>query len=98
MMYVVQQHFHGMKSAEKDARLDADLRTMYAGKQFGIRYQPQWIEAIYQLLIKKRSNIQFGVAVQFRYACPVIRSPEATELFVETWKALSPLADFVLRD
>lgn len=99
MMYVTQRHFRSQRSAgETDARLDADLRTSFAGKQQGIRYQPQWIEAIYQVLIKKRSNIQFGVDVQFRYTCPVIRSPEATELFVETWKALSPLVGFVLHD
>jgi hypothetical protein len=59
--------------------------------------QPQWLEAIYDILIKKRSNIQFGIEVQFRYSCPRIRSRDAAALFADTWIALSPLIDFVLK-
>lgn len=99
MIYVTQRHFRTQKSpAEVDARLEADMRTAFPGKELNIRYQPQWIDAIYDVLVKKRSNIQFGVDVQFQYTCRRIRSPEAAELVADSWVALSPLIDFVLRD
>lgn len=99
MIYAAQQHFRSQRSkGELDARLDADLRSAIRGTQAGVKYQPQWIEAIYHLLVNKRSNIQFGVDVQFQYSCPVVRSAKAATLFADTWKALSPLVNFVLED
>ncbi|UUO05342.1 hypothetical protein M4951_18410 [Blastopirellula sp. J2-11] len=97
MIYVTQRHYRSQRSiAEIDARLDADLRTAFRGNQSGVKYQPQWVEAIYQLLINKRSNIQLGVDVQFSYSCPIVRSAKAVSLFADTWKAISPLINFVL--
>jgi hypothetical protein len=99
MMYVTQRHFRSMNSpGVTDARLEADLRTAFSEMQSGIRHQPQWIEAIYDILAHKRSNIQFGVDVQFSYDCPVVQSPECADLFADTWKALSPLLDFALKE
>ena len=96
MIYITQRHFRSQNSpAEVDARLEADLRTAF-NSHVGIRHQPQWLEAIYNILVKKRSNIQFGVEVQFRYTCPRIQSPEAASLFAESWIALKPLIDFVV--
>jgi hypothetical protein len=99
LIYATQRHFKSQKStAEVDARLDADLRTAFLSRTSGVRVQPQWLEAIYNILIKKRSNIQFGIEVQFRYSCTRIRSREAAELFADSWIALLPLIDFVLKD
>lgn len=98
-IYVTQRHYRSQRSnAEVDASLNADLRTAVRGASLEVKYQPQWIKAIYELLVKKRSNIQLGVEMEFDYACPIIRSPQATDLFAESWKALSPLIDFVLKD
>jgi hypothetical protein len=99
MIYATQRHFPSRTSpGVTDGRLDADLRTAFPQPRSGIRHQPQWIEAIYNILISKRSNIQFGVEVHFRYDCPVVQSPECAELFVDTWRALSPLLDFALKE
>jgi hypothetical protein len=98
MMYATQRHFKSQRSpGETDARLDADLRTavMHSGDR--IRYQPQWLAAIYKLLVERRSNIQFGCDVQFSYDCKIIRSSAALDLFADTWKALWPLAEFTLQ-
>ena len=97
MIYVTQRHFHTQRAnAEVDARLDADLRTAVRRNNSGVKYQPQWIGAIYDVLVNKQSNIQFGVEVVFRYSCPVVRSPNAATLFADSWTALSPVVDFVL--
>lgn len=99
MIYATQRHHLGQKSpAVVDARLETDLRTACRTSSSKVRYQPEWVAAIYELLVHKRSNIQFGVEVQFKYTCPVVQSREAEDLFAETWKALLPLVDFVLED
>lgn len=99
IIYATQRHFLSQRSpSETDARLDADLRTAIQRQQGRIRYQPQWIEAIYELLVNKKSNIQFGMEVRIGYACPLIRSPKAADVFADSWKAFSPLIDFVLQD
>lgn len=43
--------------AEVDARLDADLRTAIPGVFAGVKYQPERLETIHQLLVNKRSNL-----------------------------------------
>jgi hypothetical protein len=97
MIYVTQRHYASQNSmAEVDGRLESDLRTACSSTKSKVRYQPEWVAAIYQLLTNKRSNIQFGVDVQFNYKCPVVQSREAVDLFAGTWKALFPLVDFVL--
>ncbi len=58
----------------------------------------QWVRAIYEVMTQKRSNIQLGIEVQFSYQCPVVRSPKAIDLWAESWKAMSPIIAFVLKD
>ncbi len=99
MIYVTQRHFKSQRSnAETDGRIEADLRTGIPAGGTGIRYQPQWLEAIYELLVNKRSNMQFGIETDFRYTCTRVRSQEAAGLFAESWKAFMPLVKFVLED
>ena len=99
MIYVTQRHYRSQKSpAIVDARLETDIRTACSGPNGSIRFQPEWATAIYQLLVNKRSNIQFGMDVQFKYTCPVVQSRNAEDLFADTWKALFPLVDFVLKE
>jgi hypothetical protein len=100
MMYAKQRHFLSRQSESGvvDARLEADLRTAIQRSNSGIRYQPQWIEAIYNTLVHKRSNIQFGVEVQFSYTCPIVQSPQCVDLFADSWKALSPLIALAVHD
>lgn len=99
IVYATQRHFRSQRSAgEVDARLDADLRTIVRGKRREAKYQPQWVRAIYEVMTQKRSNIQLGLEVRFSYQCPVVRSPKAIDLFAESWKAMSPIIAFVLKD
>ncbi|TVS08541.1 MAG: hypothetical protein EA423_01185 [Phycisphaerales bacterium] len=97
LVYAVQRNFPSQRSAGRvDANLNADLRTIVPGKRREAKYQPQWVAAVYESLIAKRSNIQFGVSVHFSYDCPVIRSAEAADLFAKSWIAMSPLLEFVM--
>lgn len=95
MIYVSQRHFKSQKSrGETDAELHVDLRTAVAGGVGRIRHQPEWVDAIHKVLTQKRSNMQLGVEIRFRYACPIVRTSKVADLFVEAWKAFAPLVEF----
>jgi len=99
IFYATQRHYKSQRSKPViDGRLEADLRTCSRSSSSNVKHQPEWMEAIYAILINKRSNIQCGIEVQFDYSCPMIRSPEAVDLFADSWKAMQPLLDFVLSD
>lgn len=96
-LYVEQGHFLVQNSPRiTDGRLEVDMRTLAGCSKAGVKCQPEWIDAIYNLLTQKRSNMQFGVEVRFQYDCPIVRSREVVDLFADTWIALKPLLDFVL--
>jgi len=98
MIYVTQRHYHSQRSAaEVDARLDADLRTIVPGRRKEAKYQPEWIRAIYQVLTNKRSNIQLGLEAHLPYSCSIVRSADAVDLFAESWAAMFPIVEFVLK-
>jgi hypothetical protein len=72
--------------------------TAVPGGRDGVKYQPQWLHAIYKLLVRKKSNMQLGIQVRLSYDCPLVRSEKASDLFAESWKALMPLVSFVVDD
>jgi hypothetical protein len=99
ILYARQRHFLSQRSGGiTDGLLEVDVRALAGSPEAGIRRQPEWIDAIYNLLTHKHSNIQFGVEVRFRYNCPLVASREVLDLFADTWIALKPLLDFVLGD
>jgi len=96
-LYVRQRHFPSQKSSGiTDGLIEVDVRALAGDPDARIGRQPEWIDAIYNLLTNKRSNIQFGVEVRFKYDCPIVRSREVVDLFADTWTALKPLLDFVV--
>jgi hypothetical protein len=95
MLYLHQRHYNSQSSpAETHARLDVDLRTAVKGSCF--KYQPMWLESIYNILIQKRTNIQLGAELIFPYTCPLIKSEKAADLMVEAWVGMVPLLKFAL--
>ena len=94
-----QRHYRSQSSpAVVDGRMEADLRTAVPGDKQGVKYQPEWVNAMYALLCNKRSNIHFQVEVRFNYSCPHVRSRRVVDLFADAWKAMWPIAEFVLED
>ncbi len=97
MVYATQRHYRSQRSdAEIDGRIDVDLRTAIRGNGTHIKYQPEWVEGIYALLVRKKANIQLGFDVQFLYSCESIRSTGAIDLFEEAWIAMSPILDLAV--
>lgn len=99
LFYATQRHYKSQRSKPSvDGHLEADLRTCINSKVAGVKYQPEWMEAIYKVLTRKKSNVQCGIEVRFNYKCKVVRSPDAVDLIADSWKAVGPLLDFVLSD
>ncbi|MEO2031407.1 MAG: hypothetical protein ABGZ35_04925 [Planctomycetaceae bacterium] len=96
IIYASQRHYRSQPIT--DGRVEADMRTCYSPGESDVKYQPEWIEALYQVMVNKKSNIQFGIEVQFDYKCPVVQSPGAVDLFADSWKAAKPLLDFILAE
>ncbi len=97
MVYATQRHYRSQRSdANIDSRIDADLRIAIRGNETSVKYQPQWVEAIYQLLVHKKANIELGFDVRFLYSCEVIRSPDPVNLFAPAWVAMLPVHELTL--
>lgn len=96
-IYAIQRRYASQRSEPRViARINADIRTYVPGAVGGVKYQPQWIESVYELLTEKKSNIQFGVYLKLDYSCETVRSPKVADLFADAWKGCAPLLDFVL--
>jgi len=96
VIYATQRHYKSQRSvANIDGRLEVDIRTAVEIPKAKIKYQPQWVEAIYSVLVSKQSNIQFGIELQFQYDDPRVQSKQIVDLFAKTWAGTWPLIEFV---
>ena len=78
-----------------DTLIEADLRTAFEsnGK---VKYQPQWLEVIYDVFCKKKqtTNYQMQIGIRFSYKkCPNLQKENALDLIVKSWLACKPLID-----
>ncbi|KAA3636048.1 MAG: hypothetical protein DWP92_10150 [Armatimonadetes bacterium] len=97
LIYVLQRHYRTQRSIpDEDARLTVDLGTAVRGSRRGVKYQPEWFDTIYSVLVHKRSNLQLGAHVRFSYACPKVRSRKAVDLFARAAIGLKPMLDLAL--
>ncbi len=79
-----------------DTIIEADLRTAfshYNGRQYP-KYQLQWLEVIYGVFCKKKSNYQMQIGIKFPYEkCPNIKNANALDLIARSWIACKPLVE-----
>lgn len=101
-MEIVQRHYPSQKAEPiVDARLQFDLRTGFAGPKRwrkSVKRQAQWLDAVYNALSKKRSNLQLAVGAIFPYErCPAVRTPEILNHVARVWLACKPLIRAMVR-
>lgn len=95
MLYLVQRHYLSQRSSPVvDGRMDVDLRTALNSSSTGLKHQPMWCESIYNILIHKKTNIQWGIDVHYYHNDKVMQSRKALRTISETWIAMKPLVDF----
>ena len=97
IIYISQKYFKSLNSNPMiDGRLEVDLRTLVNDDKTGLKHQPMWLDAIYNILIHKRTNIQFGIQIRFPYSAKNMRSAKALDVMADAWIAMKPMLDFVL--
>ncbi len=98
---VVQRRYPSQKSAAIfDARIEYNLQTAFSKKQSKavVKSQPQWLEATYDALSRKRSNLQIAVGASFPYRlCKATNSSRIVDHIAHAWLACRPLLDAMLR-
>lgn len=91
---VLQRHYPQGQSgpAVNDAELKYDLRAVLQnGKKKFPKYQPQWLEATYEVMTNKKSNIQFEVGIEIPYReSQIVHTSKAISIFEQGFLALQP--------
>ena len=94
---VAQRRYPSQRSqAIIDSFLQYDLRTAFPDRRrtTPVKLQPQWLEATYDALAGKQSNLQVAVGAAFPYRhCPGTRRATIADAIEETWVACKPLLD-----
>lgn len=93
---VVQRRYPSQRSEPwMDAELSFDLRTGF-GNKYGWhaspKQQPQWLEAVYNVLSGRNSNLQLAVGAKFEYErCSEVNTREILNHIAKAWLACKPL-------
>lgn len=62
-----------------------------------VKQQPQWLEATYDALEERNSNLQLGVGAIFPFErCLAVREPEILNHVAAVWLSCKPLIDSLL--
>ncbi len=97
---IVQRHYKSQRDTipSVDAELEFDLRTAFkTGGNNPVKQQHQWLNAAFDVMRNKKSNLQIQVGVEFSYdKCKTISSSKSINLFVESILALKPFLDLAM--
>jgi hypothetical protein len=92
---ILQRHYPSQRAEPVvDARLQFDLRTAIGRRtrRIKVKEQPQWLEAAYDALRHKQSNLQLAVGAVFPYAkCPAVGTPAILDHVANVWLSCRPL-------
>ena len=98
---VLQRHYPTRSSpAIVDADLQFDLRTAFPSDRSKgkVKVQGEWLQATYEALSNKRSNLEVIVGAVFPYQqCPMCKGPEIVDYVAKGWIACKPLVDVMLK-
>jgi hypothetical protein len=82
-----------------DGAMNFDLRTAFPDiKGQKVKVQPQWLQAMYSMIINKHSNMEWAVGMSFPYeSCKKTRQPAILDAIAASWIACQPLLDVMLK-
>ena len=82
-----------------DAYTDVDLRTLGGDgdSESGVKRQPEWVGAVFDVLKNKNSNLELQIGASFPYrTCQKIAGPNALNFVARAWIACKPYIDVLL--
>lgn len=95
---VVQRRYPFQNSAPiYDARIEFNLRTAIPDNQSRVKSQPQWLEAGFEALKKKRSNLQFAIGAVLPYGPQELRNRSVLDIVAGVWLGCRPWIDRILK-
>ena len=81
----------------RDGCLDFDLRTLRGDPDSGVKRQPEWMEAVQDIVEHKKSNLELQVGATFPYdRCPAILTPHALDHVAAGWIGCRYFVDWLL--
>lgn len=97
--HAIQRRYRTQRSVPfEDAVISFDLRTCF-DDEGPPKTQPQWLDAVYDCLARKKSNFQTQIGAWFPYrTCEGMRKPEGLDYVARTWIACNPLLEVVRTD
>ena len=92
MAVLVQRHYATQRSqGVHDCSLRFDPRTAIPARG-KVKFQPQWLQATYDALRSRRSNLQFQIGMDLPYvACPTVATRKIVRAAADVWLACRPL-------
>ena len=97
---IVQRRYKNQRdnNPNVDAELEFDLRTAFkTGGKNHVKQQQQWLNAAFDVMRNKKSNLQIQVGVNFSYdTCKTMKDSRAINLFAESIIALKPFLDMAM--
>jgi hypothetical protein len=94
---VLQRHYLTRQTSTLDAFLEFDPRTAFSGHG-PIKRQEEWLRGAFEAFANRRSNLQIGIGVAFRYGrSTTVCAPNFAETVVAAWRATMPLSN-LMRD
>ena len=96
-MQAHQRHYPSQRAAPiVDASLEINLQTAGGSHHRNVKTQPQWAEAIFRSLSRKRSNLQVGIGAVLPYGDPHLCSRGVLDAIAGVWLACRPWIRTVL--
>jgi hypothetical protein len=95
---VLQRHYLSQRSVGiYDAVLEFDPRTAFGGHG-DIKHQEEWLRSAFAVLTNRRSNLQVGLGIAFRYGRSThVCAPDFAQAVAAAWRATQPVLD-LMRD
>ena len=94
---IVQRRYPSLSSPPiHDARLEFNVRTAVPRQKSKVRPQPQWLEAAYNALANKRSNLQLAIGASVPYGSKLVQSRKVIDMIAAVWLACHPWVRQVL--
>ena len=74
-----------------DAYTDVDMRTLDGDSKSGVKCQPEWVGAVFNVLKNENSNLELQIGASFPYrTCQKIAGPNALSFVARAWIACKP--------
>jgi hypothetical protein len=97
-MEVLQRHYPSQRAHPvTDALLEFDLRTIGGCQRGSVKRQPQWLQAAYSAISKKRSNLQVGIGAVLPYGDSILQSCRVLDVIARVWIGCKPWLAAVLK-